>query len=190
MPAPPIRLRFKAVCGDAPMGALGHKLTARANRARMPRRQASPFPAPFDRCRAFLAAGAGTEIAARWLRGDGQSPVAAGDAWRYRQELHARPAGACHPQSKHVAVCSPDPASVRRIGGGAANFRKESAMTRMSPPGDWPGIDPLPEVPTIEEIELADELRHELEFRYLGRPVFAGGETASTASDWRDIVDA
>ena len=62
-------------------------------------------------------------------------------------------------------------------------------MTHLSPPGDWPGIDPLPEVPTLEEIELADELRHELELRYLGRTVFAGGEAASSASDWRSIDD-
>jgi hypothetical protein len=35
---------------------------------------------------------------------------------------------------------------------------------------EWPDSDPPPEVPTLEELELADNLRHALESRYLGRP--------------------
>jgi hypothetical protein len=30
-------------------------------------------------------------------------------------------------------------------------------------------FDPEPSVPTLEEIELADELRHDLELKYLGK---------------------
>jgi len=41
-------------------------------------------------------------------------------------------------------------------------------MSHVHLQGEWPEFDPPPDVPTIEEIELADALRHELEFRYLG----------------------
>jgi len=62
-------------------------------------------------------------------------------------------------------------------------------MTHVHPPGEWPEFDPPPDVPTIEEIELADELRHELEFRYLGKTVFATGDTPTRESGWRTATD-
>jgi hypothetical protein len=90
-------------------------------------------------------------------------------------------------------------------------------MTRVKPPGEWPEVDPPPEVPTqeeieladtlrhdleerylgdrapelptLEEIELADELRYEAEFRHLGRTAFATGETPAAASGWRTATD-
>jgi len=42
-------------------------------------------------------------------------------------------------------------------------------MNHVHLQGEWPEYDPPPDVPTIEEIELADALRQELELRYLGR---------------------
>jgi len=62
-------------------------------------------------------------------------------------------------------------------------------MTHFHPPGEWPDVDPPPEVPTIEEIELADELRHELEFRYLGRTAFFVGESPSMESGSHTATD-
>ena len=40
-------------------------------------------------------------------------------------------------------------------------------MTYQIPPQNWPDFDPAPTVPTLEEIQLADELRHRLELRLL-----------------------
>jgi hypothetical protein len=34
---------------------------------------------------------------------------------------------------------------------------------------EWPEFDLPPSVPTLEEIEIADELRHDLELKYLGK---------------------
>jgi hypothetical protein len=34
---------------------------------------------------------------------------------------------------------------------------------------DWLDFEPPPNVPTLEEIEIADELRHDLELKYLGK---------------------
>jgi hypothetical protein len=62
-------------------------------------------------------------------------------------------------------------------------------MSHVHPQGEWPEFDPPPDVPTIEEIELADALRHELEFRYLGKPVFATGEGFAMESGWRTATD-
>jgi hypothetical protein len=39
---------------------------------------------------------------------------------------------------------------------------------RVRPTAEWPDVDLPPTVPTLEEIEIADELRRELELRYLG----------------------
>ena len=90
-------------------------------------------------------------------------------------------------------------------------------MTHLKPHGEWPEFDPPPEVPTIEEIELADTLRHdlevrylggpppevptfeeieladelryELEFRHLGKTAFATGETPTKEREWRTATD-
>jgi len=61
-------------------------------------------------------------------------------------------------------------------------------MNHVHPQGEWPECDPPPEVPTIEEIELADALRHELELRYLGRPGLAIDAGLSMETDWRTVA--
>jgi hypothetical protein len=40
-------------------------------------------------------------------------------------------------------------------------------VTYRIPLQDWPDFDPAPNVPTLEEIQLAEELRHRLELRFL-----------------------
>jgi hypothetical protein len=40
-------------------------------------------------------------------------------------------------------------------------------MTYQTPPQDRPDSDPAPNVPTLEDIQFADELRHRLELRLL-----------------------
>ena len=40
-------------------------------------------------------------------------------------------------------------------------------MTYHIPPHNWPDSDPAPNVPTLEEIQFAEELRHRLELRFL-----------------------
>ena len=40
-------------------------------------------------------------------------------------------------------------------------------MTYQCPPQNWPNSDPAPNVPTLEEIQFADELLHRLELRLL-----------------------
>ena len=40
-------------------------------------------------------------------------------------------------------------------------------MTYQFPPKNWPDSDPAPNVPTLAEIQLAEELRHHLELRLL-----------------------
>ena len=41
--------------------------------------------------------------------------------------------------------------------------------SRGHPILEWPDVEPPPNVPTLEEIEIADELRHDLELKYLGK---------------------
>jgi hypothetical protein len=62
-------------------------------------------------------------------------------------------------------------------------------MSHLHPPGEWPEFDPPPDVPTIEEIELADALRHELEFRYLGKRAFYTGPGPTMESGWHTASD-
>ena len=40
-------------------------------------------------------------------------------------------------------------------------------MTYQFPPRSWPHSDPTPNVPTLAEIQFAEELRHRLELRLL-----------------------
>jgi hypothetical protein len=40
-------------------------------------------------------------------------------------------------------------------------------MTYQIPPQNWPDSDPAPNVPTLEEIQFAEELRHRLELKFL-----------------------
>ena len=40
-------------------------------------------------------------------------------------------------------------------------------MTYQFPPQNWPDSDPAPNVPTLEEIQLAEEFRYRLELRLL-----------------------
>jgi hypothetical protein len=40
-------------------------------------------------------------------------------------------------------------------------------MTYQTLPQKWPDSDPLPNVPTLEEIQFAEELRRRLELRLL-----------------------
>jgi hypothetical protein len=40
-------------------------------------------------------------------------------------------------------------------------------MTYQFPPQNWPDSDPAPNVPTLEEIQFAEELRHRVELRLL-----------------------
>jgi len=40
-------------------------------------------------------------------------------------------------------------------------------MTYQFPPQNWPDSDRAPNVPTLEEIQFAEELRHRLELRLL-----------------------
>ena len=40
-------------------------------------------------------------------------------------------------------------------------------MTYQFPPQNWPDSDPAPNVPTLEEIQFAEELRRRLELRLL-----------------------
>jgi hypothetical protein len=42
-------------------------------------------------------------------------------------------------------------------------------VVNIGPTGEWPDFDLPPSVPTLEEIEIADELRHDLELKYLGK---------------------
>jgi hypothetical protein len=53
----------------------------------------------------------------------------------------------------------------------------------VRPAPDWPDVESPPSVPTLEEIEIADELRHDLELKYLGKadPCWDSG-----AGRWRD----
>jgi hypothetical protein len=42
-------------------------------------------------------------------------------------------------------------------------------VVHIRPTAEWLDFDPPPSVPTLEEIEIADELRHDLELKYLGK---------------------
>lgn len=42
-------------------------------------------------------------------------------------------------------------------------------VVHVRPVHSWSDFDRLPNVPTLEEIEIADQLRHDLELKYLGK---------------------
>jgi hypothetical protein len=42
-------------------------------------------------------------------------------------------------------------------------------VDHVPPSQEWLDWDPPPSMPTLEEIEIADELRHDLELKYLGK---------------------
>jgi len=46
---------------------------------------------------------------------------------------------------------------------------KAQSVVHVRPTAEWLDFDPSPNVPTLEEIEIADELRHDLELKYLGK---------------------
>lgn len=46
---------------------------------------------------------------------------------------------------------------------------EEHRVDHVPPAREWLDYDPPPNVPTLEEIEIADELRHDLELKYLGK---------------------
>ncbi|MEO8104092.1 MAG: hypothetical protein ABI790_16360 [Betaproteobacteria bacterium] len=46
---------------------------------------------------------------------------------------------------------------------------EEHAVVHVRSPAAWPDVELPPRVPTLEEIEIADELRHDLELKYLGK---------------------
>jgi len=45
----------------------------------------------------------------------------------------------------------------------------DRSAVNIRPTAEWLDFDPPANVPTLEEIEIADELRHDLELKYLGK---------------------
>jgi hypothetical protein len=51
--------------------------------------------------------------------------------------------------------------------------RRYDTMANFNPAPAWSDFDPVPMVATLEEIEIADELRRGLELKYFGKVTFA-----------------
>ena len=67
--------------------------------------------------------------------------------------------------------------------------REAQSVVHVRPTAEWLDFDPSPSVPTLEEIEIADELRHDLELKYLGKadPCWDSG---AAHPRWRTDEDA
>jgi hypothetical protein len=57
-------------------------------------------------------------------------------------------------------------------------------MTYQCPPRSWPDSDPAPNVPTLEEIQFAEELRHRLELRLLAGTDVRTPRFGAAEYDW------
>ena len=68
-------------------------------------------------------------------------------------------------------------------------WQEVHTMGYFHPESEWPDFDPPPTVTTIEELEIADELRRALESKYLGKAAFSAGYPAGD-SYWGDGGDA
>jgi hypothetical protein len=59
-------------------------------------------------------------------------------------------------------------------------------MTYFAPPHGWPDADPVPNVPTLAEIQLAEELRRRLELQLLAAPEAPVGRFGAVEYAWAD----
>ena len=57
-------------------------------------------------------------------------------------------------------------------------------MTYQFPPRSWPYSDPVPNVPTLVEIQFAEELRHRLEVRLLPSTDVRTRKFGAVEYDW------
>ena len=57
-------------------------------------------------------------------------------------------------------------------------------MTHQFPPRSWPYSDPAPNVPTLVEIQFAEELRHRLELRLLSGTDVGTPGLGAVEYDW------
>ena len=57
-------------------------------------------------------------------------------------------------------------------------------MTYQFPPQKWPDFDPAPNVPTLVEIQFAEELRHRLELRLLHGTAVRTRRFGAIEYDW------
>ena len=63
-------------------------------------------------------------------------------------------------------------------------------MTYQFPPQTWPDSDPAPNIATVEEIQFADELRHQLKLRLLSGTDARTRTFGAVEDDWGLRYDA
>ena len=63
------------------------------------------------------------------------------------------------------------------------------SVVHIRPTAEWPDFDPSQNVPRLEEIEITDALRHDLELKYIGK-ADRGRDSGTAHPRWRTDEDA